>query len=172
MTVSNHGQHKISVIIRQHNENVFDSQKSTDFFSVLCPISQWCGFLCKFLETQIKFLLLTPFLVSQINIKKRVYKFEAKLFNLFCFYKQHFNSISEEYSTQELFCFVLLFFLLPCRLSGRTVSFSLRTADDDSLFFLFLLTLLSYFEDMSKLLLQSHSLIYRNSNFKCERFKN
>lgn len=50
----------------------------------------------KFLERQIRFLILTPFLVSQINIRKRVFKFEAKLPNLFCFYEQHFNSVPEE----------------------------------------------------------------------------
>lgn len=41
----------------------------------------------KLLERQIRFLLLTPYLVSQINIKKSVFKFEAKFLNLFCFYK-------------------------------------------------------------------------------------
>lgn len=38
MAVSNHGQHKISVSIRQHKESIFDSQKSTDPFLIMSKL--------------------------------------------------------------------------------------------------------------------------------------
>lgn len=50
------------MIIRQHNENVFDGQESTDFFfQYFVQIhSGVSSCISKLLERQIKFLLLTP----------------------------------------------------------------------------------------------------------------